>query len=58
MSQGSAFAIANSTFSWWSAFLSEDPEVVIVPKAWFRERKEPQDLIPIDWRREVSQWVD
>ena len=58
MSHGSAFAIANSTYSWWSAFLSENPEVVIVPKEWFRKRKEPRDLIPIDWRREVSQRVD
>jgi Glycosyl transferase family 11 len=58
MSHGSAFAIANSTYSWWSAFLGENPEVVIVPKEWFRKRKEPRDLIPIDWRREVSQWVD
>jgi hypothetical protein len=58
MSFGSAFVIANSTFSWWSAFLSESPDVVIAPQKWYRNKIDPEDLIPPNWKREDSQWAD
>jgi hypothetical protein len=58
MSHGKAFAIANSTFSWWSAFLSQDSEIIIAPTKWFKEEGDPKDLIPSDWHREVSQWIN
>jgi hypothetical protein len=46
------YVIANSTFSWWAAFLRENLEAsVIAPKPWFLTLPEPVELIPPDWRR-------
>jgi len=52
MRLGCAYVIANSTFSWWGAFLShcENP-LVIAPKPWFFGYKEPDLLIPSSWIR-------
>jgi hypothetical protein len=52
MRYGSAFVLANSTFSWWGAVLAykSDP-VVIAPKNWFQNKKEPKELIPQNWIR-------
>jgi len=49
---GHAYVIANSTFSWWGAFLSykEGPRV-IAPDRWFTKMDEPLDLIPEAWER-------
>ena len=49
---GVAYVIANSTFSWWAAFLSKKPNVeVIAPEPWFQGMDEPRDLIPSTWHR-------
>ncbi|MEW6054242.1 MAG: alpha-1,2-fucosyltransferase [Nitrospirota bacterium] len=44
---------ANSTFSWWGAWLSANPEkIVISPKKWFASQElDPKDLIPESWQR-------
>ncbi len=45
--------IANSSFSWWAAWLNSHPErQVIAPKHWFNSvDKDTSDLIPADWTR-------
>lgn len=43
--------IANSTFSWWGAWLNQRAErKVIAPKPWFNEHEMP-DICPEDWIR-------
>ncbi len=49
---GYAYVIANSTFSWWGAFLAyKENARVIAPSRWFRNMDEPLDLIPVTWER-------
>lgn len=45
--------IANSTFSWWAAWLNENPgKIVIAPKNWFNKAgHDTSDLIPEGWVR-------
>lgn len=45
--------IANSSFSWWGAWLNDHPaRVVVAPKRWFRDPSiDTRDLIPADWCR-------
>ncbi|GAC1423995.1 MAG: alpha-1,2-fucosyltransferase [Flavisolibacter sp.] len=51
MSQCKHNIIANSSFSWWAAWLNNNPsKVVIAPKKWFNNGpKDTQDLIPQEW---------
>lgn len=43
--------IANSSFSWWGAWLNMNAEkIVIAPKSWFKNNsKDTRDLIPKSW---------
>ena len=52
----SDFIIANSTFSWWGAWLSENRDKNIYapdPKKWFGSNNShlnTSDIIPLEWR--------
>jgi hypothetical protein len=44
--------IANSSFSWWGAWLNSNPnKVVIAPQNWFCNNTNDNDLIPFEWIR-------
>lgn len=51
MSQCKHQVIANSTFSWWAAWLNPNPDkLVIAPKKWFNNAPyDTRDLIPESW---------
>lgn len=53
MSKCTYFVICNSTFSWWGAWLSEQPgKVVIAPKIWSPDPKvDATDVVPSEWLR-------
>ena len=54
MSKCSDFIIANSTFSWWGAWLCDNKnKVVLYPDKWFgpnNKDKSTKDLFPDEWR--------
>ena len=47
--------IANSTFSWWGAWLNQNPDkIVITPSVWISEKehlKVIKNVIPQDWKK-------
>ena len=48
--------IANSSFSWWSAWLNNNKDkIVVAPKKWFGSKLvnklDAKDLIPEEWIR-------
>lgn len=50
MRLGYGYVIANSSFSWWAAFLSHQSDAnVIAPKPWFMNLESPFELIPPNW---------
>ncbi len=52
MSQCQHHIIANSSFSWWGAWLNPRLEkIVVAPQQWFANDSNTQDLIPQGWVR-------
>lgn len=53
MSRCSHHVIANSSFSWWGAWLCEEArKTVVAPKAWFSDPSlDTADLVPESWIR-------
>lgn len=51
MSQCKYNIIANSSFSWWAAWLNNNPDkIVMTTEQWFNEGpKDTQDIIPEGW---------
>lgn len=51
MSQCKHNITANSSFSWWGAWLNASPnKLVICPKRWFLDNSNVSDLIPNNWK--------
>ncbi|CAN2246131.1 Fut1_Fut2_like domain containing protein [actinobacterium SCGC AAA044-D11] len=58
MTLGDAHIIANSTFSYWGAFLSKNSELTIAPNKWFKLLEDPKDLLDPKWVRVESKWEE
>ena len=58
MRHGSAYILANSSFSWWAGFLRKDHDaLVIAPKTWFQKLRVSPSLIPLEWNTQESEWT-
>ena len=52
MSQSDHHIIANSSFSWWGAWLNPSlNKIVVAPRRWFVDNTDDHDLIPSSWLR-------
>lgn len=50
MSKMKHHIIANSSFSWWGAWMSNyDDKIVIAPSKWFGDETDSTNIVPSDW---------
>lgn len=59
MCQLDGIITANSSFSWWAAWLlSAEGMPCLVPDPWFRNKElDATDLLPPEWRKVPHQWL-
>lgn len=57
MSHCAAHIVANSTFSWWGAWMNDGNVPVIAPEPWFRDGPHIEGLIPPHWTRLAASFV-
>lgn len=51
MRLGSAYVIANSSFSYWAAMLSKNSNpLIIAPQPWFQGTDSPHEILPDKWK--------
>ena len=52
MKMGHSYLVANSTFSWWAAYLSfAKPENIFIPEPWYAQQSDPSHMSPKEWIR-------
>lgn len=56
MTHGSAYIIANSTFSYWGAKFNLYQPFVVAPTNWFKSLQDPHELTPPYWHLSQSFW--
>jgi hypothetical protein len=56
MSFCSAHIVANSTFSWWGAFLSDSTKIVVYPSPWTKTHLVENDFFPAEWKPNLPNW--
>lgn len=57
MSHGSALVIANSTFSWWSAWMSGGKARVYLPSPWFKREPWATGFHVPGWKARPAEWL-
>ena len=49
---GEGYILANSTFSWWGAYLRKNQSATVYcPQPWFKNLNEPENIVPSAWKR-------
>lgn len=51
MSHAAANIIANSTFSWWGAWMGDEGRPIVAPEPWFKSGPHVDGLLPPSWIR-------
>jgi hypothetical protein len=52
---GKGYVLANSSYSWWGAFLSVNPDSEVhAPFPWFKGMPSPNEVLPPTWIRHQS----
>jgi len=52
---GKGYVLANSSYSWWGAFLSINPDSEVhAPFPWFKGMPSPNEILPPSWIRHQS----